>query len=180
MKKYEVTLIAGENYQTGMYTLTDVEANDKQDAGEKAKAMIAQCGYFGMMTLEQILNHLKVTYVKEKIDKTKHYFALMRHLEYVPIIGWAFTSSTTPERWVECEIVEDRYKVDDGYKVTLRAIENGFGQEHYYQSDFESLVEQGYIIMKTKEHQHVEDVSWIEPLTDLAYLVHTASVVVDA
>jgi hypothetical protein len=49
---------------------------------------------------------------------------------------------------VLCEITEDRYKVAEGYKITLRAIEpftEQFGEEHFYQSDLRSLIANGSI-----------------------------------
>lgn len=56
------------------------------------------------------------------IDKSAHYFVLMHPLESV--LGLMFyTSSNTREKWVECEVVEERYKVEDEYKVELRSIE---------------------------------------------------------
>jgi len=62
-----------------------------------------------------------------------------------------FKSSTSREKWVECEVVEERYKVDDGYKIELRAIEDGYGKETYYQCDFLGLLDAGYIIKKESE-----------------------------
>lgn len=111
------------------------------------------------------------------IDKNKHYFILMHPLECFGI--FCFTSSTTREKWVECEIVEERYKVSDGYKVELRAIESGYGKETYYQSDFESLVKKGYILEKTSDNQYVKEITWIEPLSGVTYLKHSAYVVTD-
>lgn len=113
------------------------------------------------------------------INKNSHYFTLMRPLHFVPIIGWAFTESTDKEQWVECEIVEDRYKIEDGYKVTLKAVKEGFGQETLYQSTFESCLRTGRIIEKTKESQHEEKLVWYEPLTDSVNIRCEASVLVD-
>jgi hypothetical protein len=57
----------------------------------------------------------------------------------------SYTSSEDEEFLVPCEIVEERYKVADGYKVTMRSIYEGFGQRHFYQSDMMSLIERGGI-----------------------------------
>lgn len=117
--------------------------------------------------------------MKNNIDKNNHYFTLMRPLNYVPCIGWAYTSSTDKEEWVECEVVEDRYIVSDGYKVTLKAIDKRYGSRDFYQSDFESLLDKGYIIKKTGNKQHVEEIKWYEYLTEFVPVVFTGSILVD-
>jgi hypothetical protein len=73
--------------------------------------------------------------------KNLRFFIPMRPLEMMGIIpGIAFkTSNSTPEI-VECEIDESRYVVADGYKITLASIDKRFGREHFYISDFESLM----------------------------------------
>lgn len=69
------------------------------------------------------------------------FFAPMSKLQYSGIIpGIAFRTSNTPEDIVECVINESRYKVLDGYKITLRAVNPEYGQDHYYQSDLESIL----------------------------------------
>lgn len=116
--------------------------------------------------------------MEKVIDKEKHYFVLMHPIENV--FGLIFyTSSNTREKFVECEIVEDRYKVSDGYKVTLKSIEPGYGWEHFYQEDFLSLLEKGIIVEKTSAGQHVEEIFWREHLCGDAYLEHSAYVVSD-
>lgn len=68
-------------------------------------------------------------------------FAPMSRLQYVGLIpGIAFRTSSTPEEVVECEIDETRYRVEDGYKITLRAVDEAYGNHHYYQSDLESII----------------------------------------
>ena len=80
------------------------------------------------------------------IDKNAHYFVLMHPLEcYGPIV---ITSSLNREKWVECIIVEERYKVDDGYKVELRALDENYGREIFYQEDFISWVKFMYTCIK--------------------------------
>lgn len=116
------------------------------------------------------------------IDKDAHYYILTRPMDYIPILGLYLGKTygpTTPMVWAEFEIVEERYKVEDGYKVELRAINPVYGKETFYQCDFESMIESGNIIKKTGDRQHVEEVTWMEPLWENVRLVHTASVVVD-
>jgi hypothetical protein len=67
-------------------------------------------------------------------------FAPMSPLQYAGIIcGIAFRSSNVEEEDTECVICEDRYKVDDNYKVTLKAVDPMFGKDHFYQSDFDTM-----------------------------------------
>lgn len=68
-------------------------------------------------------------------------FQPMSRLQYAGLIpGIAFRTSDTPRDCVECEINESRYRVADGYKITLRALDPAYGCDHYYQSDLESLI----------------------------------------
>ena len=78
------------------------------------------------------------------IDKTKHYWALLSPVHNV--YGFCFTSSNDPVMWVECEVDESRYKVDDNYKITLKSLNPIYGKENYYQSDFVSLLNKGFIV----------------------------------
>ena len=121
--------------------------------------------------------------MNHNIDKNAHYFILTRPMDYIPLFGMYIGKTHGvgfPNEWAECEIVEERYKLDDGYKVELRAINPVYGKETYYQCDFEKLVEDGYIIKKTSDKQHVEELTWHEPISgSSAYYVHTASVIVD-
>jgi len=111
-----------------------------------------------------------------QIDRNAHYFLLMHPLEGVAIPGYGaivYTSSTTREKWVECEIVEERYKLEEGYKVELRSVEEGYGKETLYIEDFLSHLEKGYIVKKEPEMECVE-VHWEEPLTSTVNLHHSA------
>ena len=116
------------------------------------------------------------------IDKNAHYFILTRPMDYFPIFGMYFGKTYGagyPEVWAEFEVVEERYKIDDGYKVELKAVDPVYGRESYYQSDFDGLIDAGLIVKKTSDRQHVEEVTWMEPLCGSVKLVHTASVLVD-
>lgn len=111
-----------------------------------------------------------------QIDRNAHYFVLMHPLEGVAIPGYGaivFTSSNTREKWVECEIVEERYKLEDGYKIELKSVEDGYGKENFYIEDFLSSLKSGYIVKKEPNMECVE-VEWEEPLTSYINLHHTA------
>ncbi len=54
------------------------------------------------------------------IDKNSHYFLLMHPLEHENIIPGIVLTYTVPgsrAKWVECEIVEDKYKIDEVIKL---------------------------------------------------------------
>lgn len=112
----------------------------------------------------------------EGIDFNAHYFLLMHPLESLEIPSFGcivYTSSDTREKWVECELTENNNRLDDGYKVTLTSLEEGYGKEKFYIEDFISLVQQGYIIKKEPGMQCVEE-EWIEPISGNSYLHHKA------
>lgn len=108
---------------------------------------------------------------KYNIDTEAHYFILMHPLEgFGPIV---FTSNLTREKWVECQITESRYKIDNGYKVELMSLEEGYGKRSFYIEDFISLLNEGYII-KNDNNYECKEVHWIEPITDTVNVHHSA------
>lgn len=105
-------------------------------------------------------------------------FAQMRRIEMViPFMGISVVSDSNMT-WMECKIDERHYKVEDGYKITLVPLQEGFAKEDFYQSDFMSLIRSGCIIPKESDDQHVERVHFIEPLCGSAYIVHEGDAVV--
>lgn len=86
--------------------------------------------------------------LKEKIEKAGiencMFLVPMRPVNtYFGFIS--FTSSSDPEFIVPAKINEDRYKVSDNYKITLKSIYEKFGKEHFYISDLESMISSGTI-----------------------------------
>ena len=57
----------------------------------------------------------------------------------------SLTSSSDPEIVVPAKITEERYKLKDNYKITLKSVYDGFGSNHFYISDLESLIKSGTI-----------------------------------
>lgn len=114
--------------------------------------------------------------MREKIEIGKRYFLQMRPIRVLPFIGWEYTSSSDREKWVECEVVENRIK--SSTKVTLCSIEDGYGQKEFYRTDFDLLVKDGLIIEKVDDKQHVEEIIWREPLTPTVCVEHRAYIVV--
>lgn len=103
------------------------------------------------------------------INKDIHYFCLMRPTQ--SILGISFTSSSDELEWFECYVDEERYKVEDNYKITLRAID-GRAYEHFYQDDFLHLMWEGLIIPKTSDDIHVEYKSFDEPIPNTTAHIH--------
>jgi len=78
--------------------------------------------------------------------KNVRVFMPLSRLQFGGLIpGIAFRCSNDQKFDTECEIVEDRYKVGEGYKITLKAIDENFGREHFYQSDFNSICESNHL-----------------------------------
>lgn len=101
----------------------------------------------------------------------------------LPIINmrtpFGFCITGDERTWVECKINESRYKVDDGYKISLEPLDKEhFTWEHYYQSDFMQLVKSGHIIAKTHSDQSVQHIVMAEHLCGAAYLIHEGDIVI--
>ena len=110
------------------------------------------------------------------IDKTAHYFMeAMRKGSVFPGVSFCDVNDTD---WAECEIVEDRYSVDDGYKVTLKPIDKNFASEDFYQEDFVSLMKSGHIIKKSST-THIEHIKFAEPVGCGLYIITEANLVAD-
>lgn len=65
----------------------------------------------------------------------------------------------------------------DGYKITLRSLDPAFTYDHYYQCDFMSMVEDGFIIIKTSDNQTIKHISWLEPLCNNVCIRHDADII---
>jgi hypothetical protein len=91
------------------------------------------------------MNNIKSLVQKHGISKVKALIKLRPLNTCMSII--AFTSSSDEEMPILCEITEDRYKVDEEYKIGWKSISEyaGFASETFYQSDFNDLVERGQI-----------------------------------
>lgn len=56
------------------------------------------------------------------------------------LFGW--TSSSDEPQLVPCRIVEERYKLADGYKIELIPLQPGFHKEAFYQLDLSTMLRQ--------------------------------------
>ena len=63
------------------------------------------------------------------------------------LLCFSYKSSSDDPIKVLAKISEEKYRIEDGYKITLKSIYPEFGQEHYYQLDLESLIEKGSVEM---------------------------------
>lgn len=121
-------------------------------------------------------NWIKVNIIDKGVNNVR-FFAQMERIEAILPWGMAMVSSNNTT-WVECKIDESRYKVSEGYKLTLVSLDRNYTYTHYYQSDFESLVKEGCILIKDNENEYVEHVKWSEPLCGNVCVIHEADVVV--
>ena len=110
--------------------------------------------------------------IPKDFDKKAHYYDLRHPLEGLK--GFLeYTTSNSREKWVECEIVEDEYKIEDGYNILLRSLEPGYGSKSYDQYTFFSFLKNGLIVKKEPGMECVEE-HWEEPLTNNINLHHSA------
>ncbi len=111
----------------------------------------------------------------KQIDRDAHYYVLMHPLEGFILNGVEirYCTNTTRAKWVECEIVEENYKFDDGFKIELRSVEPGYGKETFYTDDFISCLAQDRIVKKVPNMECVEE-TWEEPLTKNVCVRHSA------
>jgi len=115
--------------------------------------------------------------ILDKGIENVRYFAQLEQIDFIiPQMGLAITSPNK-STWVECKIDESRYKVAEGYKITLVSLDSRYSYNHYYQSDFESLIKSGHIIIKDSDLTHIEHVKWAEPCGN-TLLIHEADIVV--
>jgi hypothetical protein len=86
-----------------------------------------------------------------KIDKLVEKEGMDNLLFIVPLLpvqdlGFVkITSSSDDHVNVPCHISEERYKVSEGYKITMVSDIPEYGYEHFYQMDLESLIKRGIV-----------------------------------
>jgi hypothetical protein len=75
--------------------------------------------------------------------KNVRVFIPLSRIQFAGLIpGIAFRSSGNERYDTECEITEHRYKIADNYKISFKALDEAFGMDSFYQSDFNTLCEQ--------------------------------------
>lgn len=114
-----------------------------------------------------------------KIDATAHYFVPMRPVTHTGF--FSFTSSSSPEYFVECEV--QPYDIEGiDYKCYLVPVDEenkyNFGREEFYSCDFKSLLEKGYILKKENEDDHVEFIDMEEHICGKAVIRHQGQCIV--
>jgi len=71
-------------------------------------------------------------------------------LELKPLnnfLGIKYTTSSDPDILSICRIDESRYKVSEGYKITVKPLHPGIQTRHFYQTDLESMIKDGQITL---------------------------------
>ena len=114
--------------------------------------------------------------IAENGKQNMRFFVPMRQVHAIPFIGWGMTSSNDPLHYVECYIDESQYKVEDGYKIQLRACDQRFGSEKYYTCDLASHIAKGIVRIKNYG-DYVEEVTLEEPIGGCAVIRTTFEVV---
>lgn len=114
------------------------------------------------------------------IDKNDHYYLLMHPLKFIvsPYNGNEFLeikNNLPEEKWVECKITEDRYKVSSGYLLEFEPLEEGYGNEVISYDSFIYNTKEGLIVKKEEGMECVFDI-WNEPLYKDLYLKHSGYV----
>ena len=109
--------------------------------------------------IQAIINYIGVDDIR--------FYVPMRPWRPIPFLGLGMKCSSDPEYLTECRICEERYKVFDSYKITLRAIDERFGSDTFYQSDFASSISGNYAYIKIKQ-----DGDFLEPI----YVIYEESV----
>lgn len=131
------------------------------------------------MTLNRICEKLSCT-VDEL--RTKHFFVQMEGVEPTLFcaIGIGIGINDGYRTWRECVVDESRFPLEQGYKITLKAIDGSNGYEHYYMMDFLQLLEKGFILPTTEKNSHIEHIIWEEPIENTcAVYRHEADVVIE-
>lgn len=114
------------------------------------------------------------------IDKNDHYYLLMLPLKYSvsSYDGKDFMErekKEVREKWVECAIVEDRYRVYDGCLIEFASLEEGYGNEVVSYDSFINSIKEGLIVKKEEGMECVLE-SFNEPLYKDLYLKHSGYV----
>lgn len=79
------------------------------------------------------------------IDKVQFFSLMNPFTTIVPGLGFGLVDGNN-EDWTLCRISEERYKVADRYKITLVPIDPLFSSHSFYQEDFISMMDRGFIV----------------------------------
>lgn len=96
------------------------------------------------------MTHLTETILKAGVENVRFKLAMSR-VHRFPGTTLGFVSRGENEKLVDCFIDEKRYKVEDDFKITLRAEDPNYGYEHFYLMDLNTLVRDGTVQMEIKE-----------------------------
>ena len=87
-----------------------------------------------------------------------YYWVKMRPVHTDYIVGFSYTCSSDPTKWVKCEPI----KTD--CKIQLVPLEPGFAIESYFESDFRVLMEDGIIVKDSGQQViHTVDRTYLSP-----------------
>jgi hypothetical protein len=79
-------------------------------------------------------------------------------LQLKPLHGnffFKYTTSSDPDESIECVCVENRYSLEDNYKIEFQPLKKGYPNKSFYISDFNSLFNRGLIRLTVKIEDNV-------------------------
>lgn len=112
--------------------------------------------------------------------KGAKFFSQEESYSPIPIPGLCMSNGDYT--WRLCQLNDgdcELYSIDYGYKFQLEICDgSGYGRHLYYQSDFLSLLEQGFIIYAGDGKGHIEHINWAEKICDNVFIIHEADIIV--
>lgn len=112
--------------------------------------------------------------------KGAKFFSQEESYSPIPIPGLCMSNGDYT--WRLCQLNDgdcELYSIDYGYKFQLEICDgSGYGRHLYYQSDFLSLLEEGFIIYAGDGKGHIEHINWAEKICDNVFIIHEADIIV--
>lgn len=112
--------------------------------------------------------------------KGAKFFSQEESYSPIPIPGLCMSNGDCT--WRLCQLNDGDcklYSIDYGYKFQLEICDgSGYGRHLYYQSDFLSLLEKGFIIYAGDGKGHIEHINWAEKICDNVFIIHEADIIV--
>ena len=92
---------------------------------------------------------MNVTKLAEEYGvKNLRFFTAMPTQQFVGIIsGIAIEGDESSLAITECTVDESAYKVADGYKITLKAVDSDYGRNSFYISDLNTLIHADQVVV---------------------------------
>lgn len=107
----------------------------------------------------------------EQVLEDTYFYVLAPKVETILGISFTSYSNDSDMHYAKCHVVEERYKVSDGYKIELRSDDPNYPvHETFYQCDFQSSLGNSIVPILSKDMRVVK-VSDIEHIDGAAYIL---------